>query len=179
MLRATRWTRSPISGASASSWASTPPTSENGAITARGSATSRSTCPNGCHEAYRGRDRRGKRHRVWKTGARALSGDPRRRGPHLPRSHHQEPRRPYRQRLVSPRRDDRRALLHTGPLGRRELGEHRLAHPGRHVTLKERHPLVLMVRETPLHASHLRLMALVAAAGAVVYPPVPAFYTKL
>lgn len=46
------------------------------------------------------------------------------------------------------------------------------------VTLKERRPLVLMVRETPLHAGHLRLMGLVAAAGAVVFPPVPSFYAK-
>ena len=46
------------------------------------------------------------------------------------------------------------------------------------VTLKERRPLVLMVRETPLHLGHLRLMAQVAEIGAVVYPPVPAFYTR-
>ena len=46
------------------------------------------------------------------------------------------------------------------------------------VTLKERRPLVLMVRETPLHLGHLRLMAQAAEIGAVVYPPVPAFYTR-
>ena len=46
------------------------------------------------------------------------------------------------------------------------------------VTLKERRPLVLMVRETPLHLGHLRLMASAAETGAVVYPPVPAFYTR-
>ncbi|NOX29453.1 MAG: UbiX family flavin prenyltransferase [Actinobacteria bacterium] len=46
------------------------------------------------------------------------------------------------------------------------------------VTLKERRPLVLMVRETPLHLGHLRLMTQVAEIGAVVYPPVPAFYNK-
>ncbi len=46
------------------------------------------------------------------------------------------------------------------------------------VTLKERRPLVLMVRETPLHLGHLRLMAQAAETGAVVYPPVPAFYTR-
>ncbi len=45
------------------------------------------------------------------------------------------------------------------------------------VTLKERRPLVLMVRETPLHRGHLRLMAEAADAGAVIYPPVPAMYT--
>lgn len=46
------------------------------------------------------------------------------------------------------------------------------------VTLKEGRPLVLVVRETPLHYGHLRLMALAARAGAVIYPPVPAFYAK-
>jgi len=44
------------------------------------------------------------------------------------------------------------------------------------VMLKERRRLVLMVRETPLHAGHLRSMAAVTDAGAIVYPPVPAFY---
>jgi 4-hydroxy-3-polyprenylbenzoate decarboxylase len=42
--------------------------------------------------------------------------------------------------------------------------------------LKERRPLVLMVRETPLHAGHIRSLAAVTEAGAIVYPPVPAFY---
>ena len=46
------------------------------------------------------------------------------------------------------------------------------------VTLKERRPLVLMVRETPLHLGHLRLMTRAAEHGAVVQPPVPAFYNK-
>jgi 4-hydroxy-3-polyprenylbenzoate decarboxylase len=46
------------------------------------------------------------------------------------------------------------------------------------VTLKERRRLVLLVRETPLHANHLRLMTEVTTAGAVVMPPVPAFYTR-
>jgi 4-hydroxy-3-polyprenylbenzoate decarboxylase len=45
------------------------------------------------------------------------------------------------------------------------------------VTLKEGRPLVLVVRETPLHLGHLRLMTLAAEAGAVIFPPVPAFYT--
>jgi len=44
------------------------------------------------------------------------------------------------------------------------------------VTLKEGRPLVLVVREAPLHLGHLRLMAQAAAAGAVIFPPVPAFY---
>jgi 4-hydroxy-3-polyprenylbenzoate decarboxylase len=46
------------------------------------------------------------------------------------------------------------------------------------VTLKERRPLVLMVRETPLHLGHLRLCAQAAEVGAVIYPPVPAFYGR-
>jgi 4-hydroxy-3-polyprenylbenzoate decarboxylase len=45
------------------------------------------------------------------------------------------------------------------------------------VTLKEGRPLVLVVREAPLHRGHLRLMSLAAEAGAVIFPPVPAFYT--
>lgn len=46
------------------------------------------------------------------------------------------------------------------------------------VTLKERRRLVLMVRETPLHAGHIRSLAAVTDAGAIVYPPVPAFYAR-
>jgi 4-hydroxy-3-polyprenylbenzoate decarboxylase len=46
------------------------------------------------------------------------------------------------------------------------------------VVLKERRRLVLMVRETPLHLGHLRAMVSVTEMGAVVYPPVPAFYAK-
>lgn len=44
------------------------------------------------------------------------------------------------------------------------------------VTLKERRLLVLMVRETPLHIGHLRTMVQLAEMGAVIAPPVPAFY---
>lgn len=46
------------------------------------------------------------------------------------------------------------------------------------VMLKEGRPLVLVVRETPLHRGHLRLMDLAARAGAVIFPPVPAFYAQ-
>jgi len=46
------------------------------------------------------------------------------------------------------------------------------------VTLKERRRLVLMVRETPLHAGHLRNMLALAEMGAIVAPPVPAFYAR-
>lgn len=44
------------------------------------------------------------------------------------------------------------------------------------VTLKERRKLILLVRETPLHVGHLRTMATLAEMGAIVMPPVPAFY---
>jgi 4-hydroxy-3-polyprenylbenzoate decarboxylase len=46
------------------------------------------------------------------------------------------------------------------------------------VVLKQRRRLVLMVREAPLHLGHLRSMAAVTEAGAIVFPPVPAFYAK-
>lgn len=45
------------------------------------------------------------------------------------------------------------------------------------VNLKEGRPLVLVVREAPLHAGHIRLMDLAVRSGAVIFPPVPAFYT--
>ncbi len=44
------------------------------------------------------------------------------------------------------------------------------------VTLKERRTLVLVVRETPLHQGHLQLMLAAASLGAIILPPVPAFY---
>jgi 4-hydroxy-3-polyprenylbenzoate decarboxylase len=46
------------------------------------------------------------------------------------------------------------------------------------VCLKERRRLVLMLRETPLHLGHIRSMAAVTEQGAIVYPPVPAFYAR-
>lgn len=46
------------------------------------------------------------------------------------------------------------------------------------VTLKEGRPLLIVLRETPLHLGHIRLMSLAAEAGAIIFPPVPAFYAK-
>ncbi|MBV9095809.1 MAG: UbiX family flavin prenyltransferase, partial [Streptosporangiaceae bacterium] len=46
------------------------------------------------------------------------------------------------------------------------------------VTLKERRKLLLLVRETPLHLGHLRLLVQVTEMGAIVMPPVPAFYQR-
>ncbi|HUO22159.1 MAG TPA: UbiX family flavin prenyltransferase [Caulobacteraceae bacterium] len=46
------------------------------------------------------------------------------------------------------------------------------------VTLKERRPLVLMVRESPFHLGHLRTMVKLAEMGAIIAPPLPAFYAS-
>jgi 4-hydroxy-3-polyprenylbenzoate decarboxylase len=46
------------------------------------------------------------------------------------------------------------------------------------VVLKERRPLVLAIRETPLHSVHLRNLATLSDLGAVIAPPVPAFYAR-
>jgi len=46
------------------------------------------------------------------------------------------------------------------------------------VCLKERRRVVLMLRETPLHAGHIRAMAAATENGAIVFPPVPAFYDR-
>ena len=46
------------------------------------------------------------------------------------------------------------------------------------VTLKEGRPLVLVVREGPLHRGHVRLLRLASEAGAIIHPPMPAFYKR-
>jgi 4-hydroxy-3-polyprenylbenzoate decarboxylase len=46
------------------------------------------------------------------------------------------------------------------------------------VTLKEGRPLIILIRETPLHLGHLRCMVSLAEMGAVILPPVPAFYNR-
>ena len=46
------------------------------------------------------------------------------------------------------------------------------------VNLKEGRKVVLVVRETPLHPGHIRLMKIASDAGALIFPPVPAFYTE-
>lgn len=46
------------------------------------------------------------------------------------------------------------------------------------VTLKEGRPLILVVRETPLHVGHLRMLTRLAESGGVILPPVPAFYHR-
>ena len=46
------------------------------------------------------------------------------------------------------------------------------------VCLKERRRLVLLFREAPLHAGHIRSMAAATENGAIIFPPVPAFYTR-
>jgi 4-hydroxy-3-polyprenylbenzoate decarboxylase len=46
------------------------------------------------------------------------------------------------------------------------------------VTLKEGRPLLMLVRETPLHVGHLKCLLALAEMGAVVLPPMPAFYNR-
>ena len=56
-------------------------------------------------------------------------------------------------------------------------GETLIARAG-DVALKEGRPLVVMVREAPLHLGHLRLMTALAEMGGIVFPPMPAFYQR-
>jgi flavin prenyltransferase len=46
------------------------------------------------------------------------------------------------------------------------------------VTLKEGRPLIMLIRETPLHVGHLKMMLALAEMGAIVLPPMPAFYNR-
>jgi flavin prenyltransferase len=55
---------------------------------------------------------------------------------------------------------------------------HNLVARAADVCLKEGRPLVLAVREAPLHRGHIRLMSLAAKSGAILFPPIPAFYGR-
>ena len=63
-------------------------------------------------------------------------------------------------------------------LRERDIPTHLVMSRAADVVLKERRRLVLMVRETPLHTGHLRSMTALSEMGAIIAPPVPAFYAK-
>ncbi|MBN1231132.1 MAG: UbiX family flavin prenyltransferase [Anaerolineales bacterium] len=56
--------------------------------------------------------------------------------------------------------------------------DHNLLVRAADVCLKEGRPLLLAVRETPMHLTHIRLMEQAALTGAIIFPPIPAFYFK-
>ena len=88
-------------------------------------------------------------------------------------------RRQHRQRLVPHAGHDRRALLDEDPgRDRHRQRVSSLLSRAADVMLKERRRLVLMVRETPLSLVHLRNMVSVTEMGAIIAPPVPAFYAR-
>ena len=68
--------------------------------------------------------------------------------------------------------------IKTAARGGRTARRTRLIARAADVTLKEGRPLILLVRETPLHLGHLRVLTALAEMGAVILPPMPAFYHR-
>ena len=82
------------------------------------------------------------------------------------------------ERQLPDRWNGSRALLHTLLVGNRDGNHRKFIGPRRRCHSEGRRKLVLMVRESPFHLGHLRTMAAVAEMGAIIAPPVPAFYHK-